>query len=97
MVGVGRLGKAILSYPGFTPDGFHLVAAFDSNPDVVGQQVGDLVIRPIEDLDQVVQDLGISIAIVAVPGNYTQQVIDRLVECGGLLPAGVLDSIARTI
>ena len=32
VVGVGRLGRAILSYPGFTPDGFRLVAAFDHTP-----------------------------------------------------------------
>ena len=25
VVGVGRLGRAIVNYPGFTPDGFHLV------------------------------------------------------------------------
>ena len=38
VVGVGRLGRAILSYPGFTPDGFHIVAAFDANPDEVLRQ-----------------------------------------------------------
>ena len=48
VVGVGRLGRAILSYPGFTPDGFNLVAAFDSNPEVVGQQVGPLTVLSTE-------------------------------------------------
>ena len=82
VVGVGRLGRAILSYPGFTPDGFHLVAAFDANQDVVGLQVGDLTVRSIDELEEVVSGQNISIAIVAVPAGSTQQVIDTLVDCG---------------
>ena len=82
VIGVGRLGRAILSYPGFTPDGFHLVAALDNNPGLVGQDVDGLVVRPVEELNQVVKEYGISIAVVAVPGVHTQGVVDRLVECG---------------
>lgn len=82
VVGVGRLGRAILSYPGFTPDGFHLVAAFDANTDVIGLQVGDLTVRSINDLEEVVSGQNISIAIVAVPVGHTQEVIDILVHCG---------------
>ncbi len=82
VVGVGRLGRAILSYHGFTPDGFRLVAAFDANPDIVGQEVAGLTVQPMEQLDDEVRDRQISIAIVAVPTEHTQGVVDRLVECG---------------
>ena len=82
VVGVGRLGRAILSYPGFNPDGFHLVAAFDLNDRVVGETVGGLVVRKMDELDQVVQREKISIGIVAVPVEYTQNVVDQLVACG---------------
>ncbi len=82
VIGVGRLGRAILSYPGFTPDGFRLVAALDNDPALIGQLVEGLVVRPIEDLDWVVQQYQIGIAIAAVPSSQTQEVIDRLVECG---------------
>ncbi len=82
VVGVGRLGRAILSYPGFTPDGFHLVAAFDANKDVVGLRVGELTVRSIDELEEVVSGQNISIAIVAVPVGFTQEVIDTLVDCG---------------
>ena len=40
VVGVGRLGRAILSYPGFTPDGFNLVAAFDATPNSLDRKWG---------------------------------------------------------
>ena len=82
VVGVGRLGRAILSYPGFTPDGFRLVAAFDANRDVVGQVVAGLKILPMEQMDEELRGRNITIAIVAVPTDHTQSVVDRLVECG---------------
>ena len=67
VIGVGRLGNAILNYPGFNPDGFHLVAAFDNNPDNVGQEVGGISIQPMSDLAETVAVRDIAIAIVAVP------------------------------
>lgn len=82
VVGVGRLGRAILSYPGFTPDGFRLVAAFDGDGAVVGQNVAGLIVQPMVKLYEIVKREAISIAIVAVPVDRTQQVIDRLMECG---------------
>ncbi len=82
VVGVGRLGRAILSYPGFNPDGFHLVAAFDLNNKVIGDTVGGLVVRSMDELDRVVSQEKISIGIVAVPVEYTQNVVDQLVACG---------------
>ncbi|NQW24058.1 MAG: redox-sensing transcriptional repressor Rex [SAR202 cluster bacterium] len=82
VVGVGRLGRAILSYPGFNPDGFRLVAAFDLNPKLVGEEVGGLTVRNMDELDQVVSKEKISIGIVAVPVEFTQNVVDHLVACG---------------
>ena len=82
VVGVGRLGRAILNYPGFNPDGFHLVAAFDVNPGVVGEEVGGLSVNALADLQTIVDERKISIAIVAVPVLQTQEVVDRLVACG---------------
>ena len=82
VVGVGRLGRAILSYPGFTPDGFNIVAAFDANPDVVGETSAGLTAQALDQMDDEVSSKKISIAIVAVPTEHTQGVVDRLVACG---------------
>ena len=82
LVGVGRLGRAILSYPGLAPEGFQIVAAFDADREIVGKRVGDLKVQSIDVLDKVVRDQNITIGIVAVPGQYAQGVIDHLVECG---------------
>ena len=82
VVGVGHLGRAILSYPGFTPDGFHLVAAFDADKKIAGRPVGDLTVLPVGKLEEVVRRENVSIAILAVPVMHAQRVVDRLVECG---------------
>ena len=82
VIGVGRLGNAILNYPGFNPDGFHLVAAFDNNPQNVGKEVGGIAIQPMSGLAETVAARDITIAIVAVPSAHTQSVVDQLVDCG---------------
>ena len=82
LLGVGRLGRAIFSYPGFTPDRFHIVAALDSNPTIIGQTIEGLVINAPNTMSTLVRDHYIDISIVAVPIQRTQSVIDELVEYG---------------
>ncbi len=81
LIGIGRLGRAIISYPGFTPEGFNIVAAFDAAPSEVGQSIGTLVVQPFSDLDSTIRERDIRIGIVAVPANHAQEVIDQLVKC----------------
>ncbi|MBF8266909.1 MAG: redox-sensing transcriptional repressor Rex [Dehalococcoidia bacterium] len=82
LVGVGRLGRAIISYPGFTPEGFYIIAAFEENPRQVGQKLGALVIQPVSELKETIKERDIHIGIVAVPADQAQGVIDQLVRCG---------------
>ena len=82
LVGVGRLGRAVIGYPGFAPEGFQVVAAFDVAPEVLGKSLGHLRVQPLDDLADTVKSLGIKIAIVTVPASQAQAVIDRLVESG---------------
>lgn len=82
VVGVGRLGQAIVEYGGFEPQGFHIVAAFDANPAMVGKQVGQLHIRHVDELDEFLRTERADIGIVAVPASVAQQVVDRLVAAG---------------
>ena len=82
LVGVGRLGRAIVSYPGFAPEGFHVVCAFDSDPGVAGCTVDGVRIHPMADMRGVLHALSVRIAIVAVPAHAAQDVISQLVSCG---------------
>lgn len=80
LVGVGRLGRAIINYPGFAPEGFQIVAAFDSDKTQVGDLVGELKVMPMARLRETLAKEKIVIAIVAVPAHETQIVIDNLIE-----------------
>lgn len=82
VVGVGQLGHAVLSYAGFAPQGFRIVEAFDDDPRVVGQRIGDLAVKPVSDMSATLKGMSIDIGIVATPAASAQKVIDMLVSCG---------------
>ena len=82
LVGVGRLGRAIITSPGLTPEGFHMRAAFDADPGIVGSNVDSVPVRPASEMERFIRDEGIEIAILATPGDVAQDVIDRLIACG---------------
>jgi redox-sensing transcriptional repressor len=82
LVGVGRLGRAILSYGGFYPQGFCIVEAFDSDAKTVGRRVGSLLIKDVSVLAETLHEHHIDIGIVAVPAEAAQAVIDTLVATG---------------
>ena len=82
LIGVGNLGQAIINYPGFAPEGFTIVAAFDNDDELVGTDVRGLTVKPMSDLGDVISGGRISIGVVAVPASQAQPVIDQLVEAG---------------
>lgn len=82
LIGIGRLGRAILNYPGFAPEGFQVKAAFDIDACVIGQTIGDVIIQPIDELKDTITKNTIKIGITAVPSNMTQEVVELLTSCG---------------
>ncbi len=82
LIGVGRLGRAILDYKGFAPEGFKIVAAFESDPNLIGKIVSGVLVEDIADLETSLKDKKVDIAIVAVPSSDAQVVIDKLVKSG---------------
>ena len=79
IIGIGNLGHALANYGGFVSRGFRIAALFDADPRLSGNRVAGLVIRHVDELDEVIADLGISIAVIAVPPTAAQGVADRLV------------------
>jgi redox-sensing transcriptional repressor len=85
LVGVGLLGKAIAHYNGFKEKGFEIKALFDANPHIVGKEIdqGDgRVVHHYTKIPEIVPELNVTIAIVAVPAHSAQEVVDLLVKCG---------------
>jgi redox-sensing transcriptional repressor len=82
LVGVGNLGVSLISYKEFKTQGFHIVAAFDNDPAKVGKKRKDIIISDIKTLPQVVKELDIEMAMVAVPKDAAQSVVDLLAQSG---------------
>ena len=82
LVGAGYLGHALASYNGFENRGFRIVAVFDSDNEKLDQGIGNLRVKPITEVKQVIAEVGCQIAIIAVPAVGAQDVADVLVEAG---------------
>jgi len=82
LVGAGNLGRALMAYKGFTDKGFALVAVFDSDPAKIGRRQGPFTVHGLEDLSDAVAAKSIRLAMVAVPADAAQDVVDRLAAAG---------------
>lgn len=82
LVGVGHLGKALLSYKGFESYGLDILTAFDINPEIVGSEIANKKIFGMEKLKSLIPRLNAHIGIIAVPVECAQSVCDLLIESG---------------
>ena len=82
LIGVGNLGQALAGYAGFATRGFRIAALLDADPARVGSRLRGLVVQNIADLDRVIAENAITIAVLAVPASAAQDVCDRLVAAG---------------
>jgi redox-sensing transcriptional repressor len=82
IVGIGNLGAALANYGGFGDRGFPVAALVDADRAKVGTHLGEHEIRHLDDLPDLVAELGVAIGIIATPAVGAQDVADRLVEAG---------------
>src|SRR5579872_7084089 len=82
IIGAGKIGAALAQYRGFRQRGFHILAAYDNNPDKVGRTLEGIQVRDIEQLDRDIQREHPDIVVLTVPGDEAQKVVDRVVRAG---------------
>ncbi|HEU4657652.1 MAG TPA: redox-sensing transcriptional repressor Rex [Capillimicrobium sp.] len=82
LFGAGHLGRAIASSHIFADHGFTVVAIFDNDPAKIGEKVGNVEIRPVDELRRAVEEEDIVVGVLAVPGPAAQDLADKLVEAG---------------
>lgn len=83
IIGAGNLGLALADYPGFRQEGFEILALFDNQNAKVGQQSrGGVPILDIHDLKKLARKDSVSIAVLAVPAEAAQRVVDLVVASG---------------
>lgn len=82
LVGVGALGRAVLSYGGFKNYGIEIVAAFDCDESKIGKEISGKPVYSIEEMGERISGLNAELAVLCVPAPVAQEMCDRLVECG---------------
>lgn len=82
LVGVGNLGKAFLSYFQGRRAKLRIAAAFDNDPEKIGQVIGGCRCYGMEEIPSVVRKEGITVGIVTVPAAVAQETADLLVKAG---------------
>jgi redox-sensing transcriptional repressor len=82
IVGIGNLGHALANYSGFRSRGFRVVALLDADPERHHEVVAGVVVRPFDDLTQIVREQGVAIGVIATPAAAAQSVADKMVENG---------------
>ncbi|MFC7063234.1 redox-sensing transcriptional repressor Rex [Halobacillus seohaensis] len=80
LIGVGNLGTAFLNYNFMKNNNTKIEVAFDASEKRIGEQVGGVPIKHIDDLEKHMEN--ISVAILTVPASAAQGIADRLVEAG---------------
>jgi redox-sensing transcriptional repressor len=83
IVGMGNLGKALVDNENFKKRNYRFVAAFDSNPEMIGQQLScGLTVKSFEDIVKTVLPLRIEIGIIATRPSKAQQAANLLMDAG---------------
>ena len=82
IVGIGNIGKALTNFNDFKKYNFYVRAIFDTDPQKIGNDVNGLTIHDMSSFKQRIKHLDIHIGILAVQGDYAQQVADLMVDSG---------------
>ncbi len=82
LVGAGYLGHALAHYQGFEHRGFHIAWVFDNDPAKINEEIDGLIVRDVADMDEVLAESGVKMAILVVPASAAQAITDQLVAAG---------------
>ena len=78
----GRLGSAIASSPIFAEHGIHIAAIFDTDPEKIGERIGELRASSMDDIAQICRERNIIVGVIAVPAESAQDAADALIDAG---------------
>lgn len=82
IVGAGKIGAALANYRGFRERGFRVVGVYDNDPSKIGQPWGEAIVHDMADLAKDIQREEAPIAVLAIPSDDAQDVVNRLVDAG---------------
>jgi len=95
LVGVGRLGEALLGHKALRSEKFRLEALFDNDPEKVGTSIYGIPCYHADMMPEILREKGIEVIVLTVPAAVAQQVVDKAAAAGTL--KGILNFAAAAI
>lgn len=82
IVGAGNLGRALVNYEGFSKMGLKISSVLDADLVKIGNKIGNITVKSMKELSDIVEKNNINVGIVAVPALSAQEVADEMVSVG---------------
>lgn len=82
VVGLGNLGKAIISYFKGKRSKLAIIAAFDINPEKINRVYDGVACYHINQMAEIIKQHNISIGIIAVPSEQAPEIAETMVISG---------------
>lgn len=82
VVGLGNLGKAIISYFKGKRSKLAIIAAFDINPEKIDRVYDGVACYHINQMTDIIKQHNISIGIVSVPSEQAPEIAETLAKAG---------------
>jgi len=82
IVGAGKIGAALARYAGFAERGFLVTGVYDSDPAKIGNRTAGVAVQDTAHLGRDVRQGRYDIAVLAVPAENAQPIVDQLVDAG---------------
>ena len=82
IIGIGNLGRAVAGYFKGKRSKLNLVASFDNDPQKVNKVISGVKCYPMGDMESVIRELDIRIAIITVPPDFAKEIAAEAVRYG---------------
>ena len=82
VIGIGNLGRAVAGYFKGKRSKLNLVASFDNDLQKINKVISGVKCYPYNDIEHMMKELDIRIAILTVPPDFAREITEELVRYG---------------
>jgi redox-sensing transcriptional repressor len=82
IIGIGNLGRAVAGYFKGKRSKLNVVASFDTDPQKINKVISGVKCYPHSEMEKVIKELNIRIAIITVPPDYAREISEEAVRFG---------------
>ncbi|MFH0843516.1 MAG: redox-sensing transcriptional repressor Rex [Bacteroidota bacterium] len=82
IIGIGNLGRAVAGYFKGKRSKLNLVASFDTDLQKVNKVISGVKCYPHTEMERVIRELDIRIAIITVPADFARDIAEEAVKYG---------------